>query len=256
MLTIITILAFLKASLNAPLTKFIGNKTGYVHTAVYIACLVASVFWITKLSLLEVFVWAVLSNLLVGYFVSGFQHRYCSHKSWQPNRFVEVLTVVLITFFLLTPCMGWAGIHRQHHKHTDTEKDPHGNVHSIFDNFMVFNNVPPVNMVPRWMIRDKLYLLQARWYWEFGILSAAFMFAVGLGGFWASFIAVAYIFQVTLNIFGHLKKEPINVPWLSIFYVGELYHKNHHDNPGKAQFGFFDSPYQFFIRFLDVRKNR
>tara|TARA_B100001287_G_C22682802_1_gene531446 strand:+ start:3078 stop:3536 length:459 start_codon:yes stop_codon:yes gene_type:complete len=152
--------------------------------------------------------------------------------------------------------MGWASVHRLHHRYTDTEKDPHGNVHSIFDNFMVFNINPPVTSIPRWMIRDRLYGFQARYYWEIGLLSGALMFLLGYGMLWASVIAVAYIFQVTLNILGHPERSPVNNALLSVLYSGELYHKNHHQKPARPQFGLIDAPYQFFIRFLDVRKDR
>ena len=238
------------------ITEYIGKNTGYLHTVVYIACTLLTLVYLPTLSLVEFLLWLVGTNLLVGYLISGFQHRYCSHKSWQPNRFVEAFSVFLTTFFLLTPCMGWASVHRLHHRYTDTEKDPHGNVHSIFDNFMVFNISPPVTSIPRWMIRDRLYGFQARWYWEIGLLSGALMFLFGYGMLWASVIAVAYVFQVTLNIVGHPERSPVNNALLSVLYSGELYHKNHHQKPSNPKFGLIDAPYQFFIRFLNVRKDR
>jgi len=238
------------------LTTLIGNKTGYIHTAFYVMCTLYAVFWIPTLPIFEVLVWLVASNLLVGYLISGFQHRYCSHKSWQPSRFVEILSLFLCNAFVLTPSMGWASVHRNHHRYTDTERDPHGNVHSVFDNFMVFNGVPSVTSIPRWMIRDRLYGLQARWYWEIAILSGGLMIASGLGGFWAATIGVAYIFQVTLNLVGHPNKTPVNNALLSIIYSGELYHQFHHKNPGIPRFGLIDAPYHFFIRFLNVREDR
>jgi fatty-acid desaturase len=238
------------------ITGLIGKYTGYAHTVVYIACTVVALFWIPTLSITEFLLWLAGSNLLIGYLISGFQHRYCSHKSWQPSRFVESLSLLLTTMFLLTPSMGWASTHRNHHRYTDTEKDPHGNMHSVFHNFMVFNGIPSVLSIPRWMIRDKLFVAQAKYYWEVGLLTGALAFTFGLGGLWASTIAVAYIFQVTLNLFGHPNKAPTNNPWLSLIYSGELYHKFHHENPGNPRFGLIDAPYQFFIRFLNVHKDR
>jgi fatty-acid desaturase len=238
------------------ITALVGNKTGYMHTAFYVMCTLYAVFWIPTLSVFELLVWLVGSNLLIGYLISGFQHRYCSHKSWQPSRFVEALSLLLCSAFVLTPSMGWASTHQVHHRYTDTEDDPHGNAHSVWHNFMVFNGIPKISRIPRWMIRDKLYGMQAKYYWEVAILSGLLFTVAGLGGFWVATIAVAYIFQVTLNLLGHPNKSPVNNPLLAVIYSGELYHKFHHENPGVPRFGLFDAPYQFFIRFLDVRKNR
>ena len=238
------------------ITGLIGKYTGYMHTAFYVMCTLYTIFWIPTVPLAELLIWLVGSNLLIGYMISGFQHRYCSHKSWQPNRFVEAVSAFLCSAFVLTPSMGWASIHRSHHRFTDTERDPHGNVHSVFHNFMVFNGIPSITSIPRWMIRDKLYVMQAKYYWEVAILFGLLMFAIGLGGFWVATISVAYVFQVTLNLFGHPNKSPTNNPLLAVIYSGELYHKFHHENPGVPRFGLFDATYQFFIRFLDVRKNR
>ena len=238
------------------ITGLIGKYTGYMHTAFYVMCTLYTIFWIPTVPLAELLIWLVGSNLLIGYLISGFQHRYCSHKSWQPNRFVEAVSAFLCSAFVLTPSMGWASTHRSHHRFTDTERDPHGNVHSVFHNFMVFNGIPSITSIPRWMIRDKLYVMQAKYYWEVAILFGLLMFAIGLGGFWVATISVAYVFQVTLNLLGHPNKSPTNNPLLALIYSGELYHKFHHENPGVPRFGLFDAPYQFFIRFLDVRKNR
>ena len=82
------------------------------------------------------------------------------------------------------------------------------------------------------------------------------MFLLGYGMLWASVIAVAYVFQVTLNIVGHPDRSPVNNALLSVLYSGELYHKNHHQKPSNPKFGLIDAPYHFFIRFLNVRKDR
>lgn len=119
---------------------------------------------------------------------------------------------------------------------------------------MAFNIAPSKHGWPRWMFRDLLYLYQLKYYWEIAILFGALMFVIGIGELWLSTIAVAYIFQVTLNIVGHPNRSPANRPWLGLLYSGELYHKNHHDNPSLSRFGLIDVPYLLFIKFLDTKK--
>ena len=235
--------------------KILGRYQGYLHTSFYLFATVVTLLWLTSLSAAQIILWALFSNLLVGYLVSGYLHRYCSHKSWQPSRLVELVSLGLTSVFVLTPPLAWASIHRQHHRYTDTDNDPHGNAHSITDNFMVFNKMPPVRMIPKWMIRDDAYMLCARWYWEIGIATGLIFYFLGMINIWLSIIAVAYVFQVTLNLFGHPSLKPTNNPLLSVLYSGELYHKYHHENPNNPRFGLIDAPYHFFIRFLNVRKD-
>ena len=56
---------------------------------------------------------------------AGF-HRYFAHKSFQMNPWTERL----VLFFGCLNCLGssfsWVGVHRKHHAHPDTDKDPHG----------------------------------------------------------------------------------------------------------------------------------
>jgi fatty-acid desaturase len=235
------------------ITNWIGKRTGYVHTTFYMLCVLLAIVWLPSYSIIELSVWFVPFYLLAAYLISGFQHRYCSHKSWQPSLRVESISAFLCAAFLLTPSMGWASTHRTHHKHTDTDKDPHGNAHSILRNFLVFNYPPKMTLIPRWMLRHPVYQLQAKYYWETGIVVGALMFLVGLGTAWVSFIAFCYIFQVTLNIIGHLNRNPVNNTIGAIMWGGELYHKNHHDKPSLSQFGLFDATYHFFIKHLDTR---
>ena len=238
------------------ITEYLGKNSGYVHTIFYITCVLFTVLWVPTLSVVEFLAWFVGTHILVGYLISAFQHRYCSHRSWEPSRFVEVLSVFLCAAFVLIPSMGWVSVHKNHHRYTDTKKDPHGNAHSVWDNFMAFNVAPNKHGWPRWMFRDLLYLYQLKYYWEIAILFGALMFVIGLGGFWVGSIAAAYIFQVTLNIIGHPNRSPANRPWLALLllYCGELYHKNHHDKPSLPRFGLIDTPYLLFIKFLDTKK--
>lgn len=235
--------------------RILGRYQGNLHTFLYLIITAITLAWLTELSLVELSVWFFFVNLLVGYLVSGYLHRYCSHKSWNPSRVVELISLTLTTAFILTPPMAWASVHRQHHRYTDTPNDPHGNAHSVLDNFMVFNKIPPVRMIPKWMIRDSSYMFQARWYWEIGMMVGLLAYITGIFNIWMSVIAVAYVFQVTLNLLGHPSLKPTNNPILSILYSGELYHKYHHENPNDPKFGLIDAPYHFFIRFLNVRKD-
>ncbi len=207
-------------------------------------------------SFVETALTLTLGTLYTGILMSGYLHRYCSHRSWDMPRFVEVGLMAQTTALMQSPSMGWAATHMDHHIHTDKEGDPHGHVHSIFQNFLVFNRIPKLTRIPRWMLRDKLYAFQTTWYWEIGI--SLFALCCWLFGWqiMVSLVAISYLVQVGLNVVGHSSElKPVNIPWLNLIWQGELYHANHHWNPKSAQFGTFDTTYYLLILPSKALKN-
>lgn len=236
------------------LFKLIGKYNGKLHTTIFmIASLVfayLTFFHFTPVEWLTLFVGA---TIFTGFTTSGFLHRYCSHRSWKMPRWLEIFLLGSTTALLNQPAMGWAAIHLSHHVHTDKEGDPHGWMHSVWDNFMVFNKVPPIRHVPRWMIKDRLYGFQARWYWETAmILHVIFVLLLG----WqllVSLIAISYLYQVGLNLVGHTPAlKPRNSHLLAIPWMGELYHANHHWKPNNARFGLLDGTYYLMIKWAEM----
>lgn len=236
------------------LFKLFGKNNGLIHTAIFFACSALfgyfSVFYYTPIELVTLFVCA---TIYTGFTTSGFLHRYCSHRSWRMPRWLEVFLLGSTTLMMNSPAMGWASLHLSHHRHTDREGDPHGWVHSVWDNFCVFNHYPPVKHIPKWMLRDPLYQAQARWYWESAILlQAGFVYMFG----WqllVSLIAISYLYQVGLNLVGHTPElKPRNNAFLAIFWGGELYHANHHWKPNNPRFGTLDFTYYGMIKWAQM----
>lgn len=239
------------------LSSILGKNAGWLHTGLFAVFTVVNVYFLFTLDITTLILWLTLSNPIIGFLISGYQHRYCSHRSWQPPRWLEVICAYSSAALLMTPSMAWAATHREHHRYTDKEGDPHGHVHSVLDNFLVFNRMPSIRMVPKWMIRDKLYVTQARWYWEIFIITMIIAYALNLHMFLISAIAMSYFFQVTLNLLGHTRNfKLVNSHVLSVLYSGELYHKYHHEKPMDPRFGVIDAPYYLFIKWFNNETKR
>lgn len=241
------------------LTGLLGAKAGPLHSIIFALCTILTVPWLMSLTWTQFIVWAVLGIVFVGFLVSGFLHRYCAHRSWKMPRWCEYISAIASASLVMTPALAWAAIHRQHHRYTDKEGDPHGHVHSILNNFLVYSRTEAqIRMIPKWMFRDKLYIFQARWYWEIIIATVIVASAFGLVGLWASLVASAYIMQVTVNLLGHNKHLNLvtHGNFINLFYSGELYHEYHHKHPSEPRFGLIDIPYHFFIRWLDNEAKR
>lgn len=58
--------------------------------------------------------------------VEAYLHRYCTHRSYEMHPWVEK---ILAFFAAVVPGTGspagWAALHTAHHRHSDTERDPH-----------------------------------------------------------------------------------------------------------------------------------
>lgn len=57
--------------------------------------------------------------------ITGFYHRYFSHKAFRTSRPVQFLFGLLGASSVQRGPLWWAAHHRQHHRASDTEADPH-----------------------------------------------------------------------------------------------------------------------------------
>ena len=76
------------------------------------------------------FTWPLfLSGILFAFIVSVFMdvgyHRFYSHRSFKATKLFEILTVIFTIPAAIGSPMAWAALHRYHHRHSDTEEDPH-----------------------------------------------------------------------------------------------------------------------------------
>ena len=74
--------------------------------------------------------WVAVATALVLYCVrmfaiTGFYHRYFSHKTFRTNRFWQFIFAVLGNSAVQRGPLWWASHHRHHHRFADTDEDPH-----------------------------------------------------------------------------------------------------------------------------------
>ena len=64
--------------------------------------------------------------------ITGFYHRYFSHKTFQTYRICQFLFAILGASAAQRGPLWWASHHRSHHRHADTPQDPHSPHHKGF----------------------------------------------------------------------------------------------------------------------------
>ncbi len=199
--------------------------------------------------------------------ITGFYHRYFSHKAFKASRPVQFAFAVLGAASVQRGPLWWAAHHRHHHRHADTEHDIHSPRHGFFRSHMGWfltrrafatdlDAVKDLAKFPELRLLDRYdilvpVLLAAALYALGAWLEAAHP-ALGTNGpqllVWGFFISTVVLFHVTvtINSLAHrwgsrrfaTRDDSRNNPLLALLTFGEGWHNNHHHFPGSARQGF------------------
>ncbi|HEX4852948.1 acyl-CoA desaturase [Arenimonas sp.] len=231
--------------------------------ALHLACL--AVFWVG-------FSWFALGVAAALYAVrmfaiTGFYHRYFSHKAFRTSRPVQFVFAVLGAASVQRGPLWWAAHHRHHHRFADTEHDIHSPRHGFFRSHMGwfltrrgfatnldaikdFARFPELRLLDRFDILVPVLLaggLYALGTWLEGAYPQ-----LGTSGpqllVWGFFVSTIVLFHVTvtINSLAHrwgtrrfaTRDDSRNNALLALLTFGEGWHNNHHHFPGSARQGF------------------
>lgn len=167
-------------------------------------------------------------------------HRYWSHRAFEfKNNFFMYLCTLPPMISGVGSILGWVGIHRQHHKHSDSDVDPHKASKGLMSmlSMQSYNYIPkPKEVID--LMRDPFILWTHKYYFTFPLVFAILMLSLfGIHGLAIGFCmpsALSMLTQNTTNFVNHFGKDkytPTNIAWINLFNFGDGWHKNHHDNP-------------------------
>jgi stearoyl-CoA desaturase (delta-9 desaturase) len=212
---------------------------------------------------------ALAVALYVGrmFFITGFYHRYFSHRAFRAGRFFQLLMAVAGLTAIQRGPIWWAAHHRHNHRHSDQEVDLHspsvwGTLWAHMFWFTTENafitrtrNVPDLMRYPEMVWLDRFDWVV---YLGFGLVC----YASGMAGqalgwditggqsfVWGFLISTVLLYHgtYTINSLAHrfgtrryaTKDDSRNNWWLALVTLGEGWHNNHHHYPGAARQGFF-----------------
>ncbi|MGD9600035.1 MAG: acyl-CoA desaturase [Steroidobacteraceae bacterium] len=233
--------------------------------ALHLACLFAFVVGVSPVAVTV----AVIAYLVRMFAITGFYHRYFSHRSFKTSRVGQFVFGVLGASAVQRGPLWWAAHHRHHHAWSDRREDAHSPIqHGFLRSHMGWflsqrGFVPDLKRV-----RDLLQFPELRWLDRFDILVpvllAVGMFALGalledvaphLGtngwqmlvwGFFISTVA-GYHGTYTINSLSHVfgrqryrTGDSSRNNWLlALVTLGEGWHNNHHHYPSAVRQGFY-----------------
>jgi len=200
--------------------------------------------------------------------LTGFYHRYFSHRTFQTSRSVQFIFAVIGACSVQRGPLWWAAHHRNHHRHADTARDPHspnqyGFLWSHCGWFLTrrhfrtdLSRVPDLAKYAELRVLDRydtlVPLLLAAALYALGVLLEHVVPQMGASGgqllIWGFFVSTVLLFHatVTINSLAHgygrrrfdTKDDSRNNLWLALLTFGEGWHNNHHFFPSSSRQGF------------------
>lgn len=201
--------------------------------------------------------------------ITGFYHRYFSHRSFKTNRFWQFIFAFIANSSAQRGPLWWASHHRKHHKFSDEKEDRHSPVqHGFWWSHVGWFICESAFKTDYSVIKDLAKYPELKFLNRFDILApatlAVFTFILGefLNAYWPSlgtnglqmliwgfFISTVILFHATftINSLGHIygkrrfktKDNSRNNPWLAFITLGEGWHNNHHRFAVSARQGFY-----------------
>jgi stearoyl-CoA desaturase (delta-9 desaturase) len=214
-------------------------------------------------------------------FITGFYHRYFSHRAYRTSRAFQFLMALAGCTAGQRGPIWWSGQHRIHHAHSDQAGDPHSpRRHGFWTSHVLWfltrdGAATPWPVVKDWARYPELRWLE-RYNWLPPTLLACALYQLGEVAarlrpewrtdgpqllVWGFFVSTTLLYHATYTInslahrFGRQRystgDDSRNNGLLAIVTLGEGWHNNHHYFPAAARQGFFwweiDPTYYFLV---------
>jgi stearoyl-CoA desaturase (delta-9 desaturase) len=182
--------------------------------------------------------------------ISMMFHRYWTHKSFEfrYDWMKWAFTIVACLVGKGSP-IAWVYVHRLHHAHTDTAKDPHS-PHFGGLRIMGFKSIN-LETMKVFMVRDLLNKQQKffnDWYVALILGWALLLLVINPSLLYFAWVLPVCVLQISQDIFNYVahvngyrnyesNDKSTNSPILWPLILGEAWHNNHHAYPKNAKFG-------------------
>jgi stearoyl-CoA desaturase (delta-9 desaturase) len=238
---------------------------GVPYIGMHLACL--GVIWVGW-SPVALFT-AVALYLVRMLAITGFYHRYFSHRSFRTSRSLQFLFALVGAASVQRGPIWWAAHHRHHHMQSEQPGDPHSPVqHGFWWSHTGWFLSRQHFGTREDRVRDLLRYPELRFLDRFDIVVPVVL-AVGLlllgkyletaapglgtsGGqmlIWGFFVSTVVLYHATftINSLAHrwgrrryaTADHSRNNAWLALLTLGEGWHNNHHHYPAAARQGFY-----------------
>lgn len=165
-------------------------------------------------------------SITVGY------HRLISHKTFKCPKWLHDLLMIGGGLPFYGPAIVWVANHREHHRYSDTQFDPHSPYYRGVLRAYFLQVLSPIKFkYVKDLLRDGVYKVQVTYYWHIiaiyiGILASIDPFAIVY-----AFLAPAGFSKLIGGLvftYSHRKRKAHSDLWLGLLTLGEGFHEEHH----------------------------
>ena len=187
-------------------------------------------------------------------------HRLLSHRALRVPRWLERAFATCGALSCQHGPIDWVGLHRHHHKFSDTDPDHHNSHRGFWWSHLgwMLETVPAQGAVPRLtgdLAQDPYYRWLNRWFLLLQLPLAALLFWIGsscgAGGWalvlWGIPLRLVLVYHCTWLVnsathrWGYVLHDSgdgsRNNPWVAALTFGEGWHNTHHAYPHSARHG-------------------
>jgi len=232
---------------------------------IHLACFAVFFFFFSWFAL----VFAFMLYAIRMFAITGFYHRYFSHKTFQTTRIFQFVLAVFGAMAVQRGPLWWASHHRHHHINSDELDDAHSPVqHGFLWSHLgwFLSNQHFATKTER--VKELAKFLELRLLDRFDVvIPVLFGLSIYLLGMWledyypnlntngmqllvwgfAISTVVLYHATFTVNSLAHVwgkrryatSDQSRNNLWIALLTLGEGWHNNHHHYPGSARQGFY-----------------
>jgi len=193
--------------------------------------------------------WAVC-----GFGISMGYHRLLTHRGFETSRAVRFILAAFGTMNFQGGPIHWVGIHRIHHRDSDTDDDPHSPRHGfLWAHILWCLAKDPLGRnlsdAAGDLKKEPEMVWLERWFWVPQAVLAVILFLLGGWGWFVWGIAVRTVFTYhttwLVNSASHVwgyknfetKDDSRNNWWVALISFGEGWHNNHHAHQRSARHG-------------------
>jgi stearoyl-CoA desaturase (delta-9 desaturase) len=208
------------------------------------------------------FSWPAFASFGIMYIITGMfgitlsYHRNLSHKSFRLPKFLEHLFAYCGALAVQGDPIEWVSSHRHHHRHCDTENDPHTPYEGLWWSHMgwLFDQKTTVSRVgdrgnAMDLAADPFYQFIQKTYGLHILGSYALLYALGGLPFlvWGGFVRQVWVYHITWfvnsasHVWGYQSFKTGDLSrnnwWVALLAFGEGWHNNHHAFGSSARHG-------------------
>ena len=210
--------------------------------------------------------WEAASTLAILYWVTAClgvtigYHRLLSHRALRLPHWLERFFATCGALSCQHGPIDWVGLHRHHHKFSDTDSDHHNSHQGFWWSHMgwMFRDIPAEQAVPQFtgdLAKDPYYRWLNRWFLALQLPLAGLLFWIGTvsgaGGWalvlWGIPLRLVVVYHCTWLVnsathrWGYIRHDSgdcsRNNPWVAALTFGEGWHNTHHAYPHSARHG-------------------